>query len=98
MSKRLDDIRRRRQYLVARAETQRSELAYLTQTVRKPLGYVDQAMAFVNIFRLHPALTAIAASMFIATPRHRLLLWIGRILTGWELYQVVRDQWPRNRP
>jgi len=92
MSKRLEDIQRRRQYLVARAETQRSELAYLSLSVRKPLRYFDQMMNVVNIFRSHPALMAVAASLFVVTPRHRLLLWAGRILTGWELYQVVREQ------
>lgn len=92
MSKRLEDIQRRRQYLVARAEAQRSELAYLSQTVRKPLRFFDQAIAVVNIFRDHPVLIAIATSLFLVTPRHRLLLWLGRILTGWELYQVVREQ------
>jgi hypothetical protein len=92
MSKRLDEIRRRREYLVARAEIQRSELGYLSQGVDKPLRLLDKAMDIVNIFRLHPALMAITASFFIVTPRHRLLLWMGRALTGWELYQVVREQ------
>ena len=88
MSKRLDEIRRRRQHLVARSEIQRSELAYLAQSVEKPLRLLDRGMGIVNVFRTHPVLMAFAASLLIATPRHRLL----RVLTGWELYQVVREQ------
>jgi len=92
MSKRLDEIRRRREHLVARSEIQRSEMAYLAQSVEKPLRLLDRGMGIVNIFREHPVLMALAASLLVATPRHRLLLWIGRALTGWELYQVVREQ------
>lgn len=92
MNKRLEDIQRRRRYLVVRAETQRSELAYLSWSLRKPLRYVDLAMNVANFFRTNPALMAIAASVFLITPRHRLLLWAGRIVTGWELYQFVRQQ------
>ena len=92
MSRRLEEIRRRREHLVARAELQRSELAYLAQSVEKPLRLLDRTMEFVNVFRMHPVLIAIAASLFIVTPRHRLLLWIGRAITGWELSQVVREQ------
>ena len=92
MGRRLDEIRRRREHLVARAEIQRSELAYLSRSVEKPLRLVDQAMMVVNVVRMHPVLMAIAASLFVVTPRYRLLLWIGRALTGWELYQVVREQ------
>jgi len=92
MSKRLEEIQRRREHLVARSEIQRSELAYLAQSVEKPLRLLDRGMEVVNVFRMHPVLIAIATSLFIVTPRHRLLLWIGRAITGWELYQVVREQ------
>jgi len=92
MSKRLDEIQRRREHLVARSEIQRSELGYLVQSIEKPIRLLDRGMGIVNVFRTHPVLIAIAASLFVVTPRHRMLLWIGRALTGWELYQVVREQ------
>lgn len=97
MSKRLQEIKRRQEILVARSETQRGELAWLAQNVRKPLRILDETLAVFRAFRLNPVLSAVAVSLFVATPRHKLLLWIGRAITGWELYQAVSKQWPRKR-
>lgn len=101
MSQRLEDIQRRKQLLISRAAAQRSELTYLTLTVNKPLWFIDDVLAVIRAFRLHPVLAGVAISSFISsllvTPRHRLLFWAGRIYTGWEVYQAIREQWPRRR-
>jgi len=97
MSQRLEDIKRRKQVLISRAAAQRSELTYLTLTVNKPLRFIDDVLAVIRAFRLHPVLAGVAVSSLLVTSRHRLLLWAGRIYTGWEIYQAIREQWPRRR-
>jgi hypothetical protein len=33
--------------------------------------------------------------LVLAPQRHRLLMWAGRLFSVWEIYRVVREQWPR---
>ena len=97
MSQRLEYIKRRQQLLIARAAAQRSELLYLAKGVNKPLRFIDDVLAVIRAFKGHPVLAGVAVSSLIVTPRHRLLLWAGRIFTGWEMYRAIREQWPRQR-
>jgi len=95
MSQRLEDIQRRKQLLISRAAAQRSELAYLALTVNSPLRFIDDVLAVIRAFRIHPVLAGVALSSILATPRNRLLFWVGRIFTGWQVYRAIREQWPR---
>ena len=94
MSQRLEDIQRRKQLLISRAAAQRSELAYLTQTViNKRLLFIEDTLAVLRAFRVHPVLAGVAISTVLLSPLHRMFLWAGRIYAGWEIYQVIRAQW-----
>jgi hypothetical protein len=95
MSRRLDEIEQRKQLLVARANIQRSELNYLAQIVDRPFRIVDAMLGVGRAFSMQPVFRA---SSRLLTPRHRLLFWAGRIFVGWEIYRVIREQWPRRRP
>ena len=98
MSQRLEDIQRRKHLLISRAAAQRSELAYLTQTVlNKRLLFIEDVLGVLRAFRVHPVLAGVAISSVLLSPIHRVFLWAGRIYAGWEIYQVLREQWTRNR-
>ena len=97
MSKRLEEIMQRQELLIARSETQRGELAWLAQNIHRPLRFIDQGLAVISAFRLHPVLSAVAVSLLVAAPKNKLLLWMSRAFTGYELYKAVSDQWPRRR-
>jgi hypothetical protein len=98
MSQRLEDIQRRKHLLISRAAAQRSELAYLTQTVlNKRLLFIEDVLGVLRAFRVHPVLAGVAISSVLLSPIHRVFLWAGRIYVGWEVYQAIREQWPRRR-
>ena len=95
MSRRLDEIEQRKQLLVARANIQRSELSYLARIVDKPFRLADTLLGIGRALRVYPVFTV---SSRLLTPKHQLLLWAGRIFAGWEMYRIIRMQWPKRRP
>lgn len=95
MNGRLETLRLRRELLVAQAAAQRSETAYLATQLQTRLRLVDIGFALLRTVRLHPVLIASGAALLLRTPRRRLSLWAGRLVTSWELLQAVRAQWPR---
>lgn len=94
MSRRLDEIEQRKQLLVARSNIQRSELSYLAQIVDRPFRVADAVLGIGRAFVIRPVFTV---SSRLLTPKHRLLLWAGRIFAGWEMYRILRELWPRHR-
>ncbi len=98
MSAELNAVVRRRQTLVARAAAQRAELAMLVARWEQPLRIADAAYRVGRAVRTHQALVTLATTLLVLTPqRHRLLMWMGRLLSLWELYRVVRAQWSARR-
>jgi hypothetical protein len=82
--------------LVARAATQRAQIAELVEGLHTPLAIADGAYRIAQVIRRHPAIAAAATvAMFAQTRQHRLLLWSGRLFSLWELYRSLREQWPR---
>jgi signal transduction histidine kinase len=87
---------RKRRELVAHAATQRAMLAALAEDLRRPLAVADGAYRIAQAVRRHPAISALTSiTMLAQLKRHRLLLWSGRLLGLWEVYRVLREQWPR---
>jgi hypothetical protein len=37
------------------------------------------------------------ASLLLRTAKTKRLLWAGQLFTAWELFSVVRKQWPRRQ-
>jgi hypothetical protein len=96
MSAELTAVMRRRQALVARAAAQRAELAELAARWQQPLRIADAAYRIGRAVRTHQALVTLATTLLVLGPqRHRLLMWAGRLFSVWEIYRVVRQQWPR---
>jgi len=94
MNARLARIVRKREALVARAAAQRAEVAAHAAGLQTLFKIGNTAMAIGRAMRRHPALTIVAATTLLQglARRNRLLLWAGRGLTLWELFQAFREQ------
>jgi hypothetical protein len=99
MNKRLAEIKRRQERLIARAAVQRDEIVRTTGAWRQPLRVVDEIYGTIRRLQFHPVLAAVGQSLLLTvTPRYRFLLsWAGRAFVGWELYRTARELWPQRR-
>ncbi|MEJ2105885.1 MAG: YqjK family protein [Acidiferrobacteraceae bacterium] len=97
MNKRLAEIKRRQERLIARAGAQRDEIVRISGTWRQPLRVIDEVFGTVRRLRFHPVLAAVGQSLLLTVaPRYRfLLLWAGRAFVGWEVYRTTRELWPK---
>lgn len=95
MNTKLAAVVRKRQALVSRVAAQRAELTDFAEHWRGLLSVADVAYRLGQAVRRHPAISAVALSVLVRTQRERVLMWSGALLTLWELYQAVREQWPR---
>lgn len=94
MRKRKEYLRLRRETLLALAAAQRSEMAYHGANLQRSLRWADRALALARSAPVLPALAAAAALLLLRAPRHRRLLWTGRLLAGWKLVRVLRARLP----
>lgn len=97
MSARKEDLRRRREWLVAQAAAQRSELSSITSHLQDKLYWVDRGFAVGQALRTHPVLAVAGVSLLLRTTKSNRLLWVGNLFTAWELFSMVREQWYRQR-
>lgn len=95
MNPRKEYLRRRRELLVSQAAAQRSEVSYITTHLQKKLRWVDTGFAVGQALRMHPVLAVAGVSLLLRVARTRRLLWAGQLFTAWELFNMVRKQWPR---
>ena len=95
MKTQLAAVVRKREELVSRVATQRTEFEEFVERWRGPFAVADGAYRLGQAVRRHPAISAVALAMLVRTQRHRVLVWSGALLTLWELYQAFREQWPR---
>lgn len=91
MNVRLSMIRQQRRMLQLRSRSQRLALAQQFEVWHKPLSIADFAVNTVRSLRVHPLAIAAALAFLLATPRHRITIWAGRILTGWEIFHLLRQ-------
>ncbi len=97
MNARVEYLRRRRELLVSQAAAQRSEVSFVALHLQKRLRLVDMGFAIVQAMRIHPMLAVASATLLLPTPRNKLLFWPSRLFTAWELFRLVRKQWPAAR-
>lgn len=95
MNNELAAIAKKREMLVARAASQRAELAMLAERWKEPLAAAEAAYRLGRVFRRYPAITAVA---LVIMARARLVTWSGWLLTGWGLYQAIRKRWQHHDP
>jgi hypothetical protein len=91
MNVRLSVIRQQRRMLKLRSRSQRLALTQHFEVWRKPLSVADFAVTTVRNLRVHPLAIAVATAFLLATPRHRITIWAGRFLTGWEIFHLLRQ-------
>ena len=97
MSKRFDDIARRKQALIEKAALDRLELAVAYRRIHSPFNIGGKVLAVGRLLRTYPLLTAGLSSFLIGgfskklMASARLLMKLGRALLS-----VLRF-WPRRR-
>lgn len=97
MSGRKDYLRLRREWLVSQAAAQRSEVSYSAAHLQNSLRWVDRGFSIGQTLRTHPVLAMAGATLLLRTTKAKRLLWVGQLFTAWELFSVVRKQWPRRQ-
>lgn len=93
MNTRIAVLRHRRALLIARTALQRAQVAQAFQPWHKPLTVVDTLIEVVRVVRRHPVLAVAGASLFASGTRHRWLMWVGRLVTFWDIAQGLRALW-----
>jgi len=85
MKKRLADLACRRRELLEKIETQRVEVAEISQHWQKPLALVDTGLKAVRFIRNHPAWIAGSVAAFLALRRKGIA---GLAHEGWRLLRL----------
>jgi hypothetical protein len=91
MKAHVECLRRRRELLIVRAATQRSEVSSITLHLQQRLRPLDMGFAIVRAMRKHPVVAVASATLLLRAPRNKLLLWSGRLFTAWEFFYLLRD-------
>lgn len=65
MNKKLLKLAKRREYLVAKAESQRMQLAQAVDVWRAPLALADQGIALISYIKKHPILVAGSSAVLV---------------------------------
>jgi hypothetical protein len=89
--KRLADIARRREQLIARAAVERAAAAASFRGLKAPLGIVDRVVGAAYFVRAHPLLVGTGVAVIVATlsGKLRMLPALGRGLAAWRLWRTV---------
>ena len=85
MKKRLADLACRRQVLLEKIETQRIEVAGISQRWQKPLALVDAGVKAVRFIHNHPTWVAGGVAAFLALRRKGIS---GLAQEGWHLLRL----------
>ena len=97
MSTRKAYLLRRREWLVSQAADQRSEITGLASELQRSFRWVDMGIAAGQTLRTYPLLAVAGSSLLLRVSNSRRLLWAGRLLTAWQLFDVVRTQWSQRQ-
>jgi hypothetical protein len=89
-----EELARRREQLLARADAQRAELSAYHRQFEGPVRATETVLGFANRLRRSPLLITGLAAVLIRTPWRKLARvprWVWR---GWKTLQFVRS-WAR---
>lgn len=90
MNEKIDRLAARRAMLIARAASQREELAQAAMPWRASLAVIDRGLSIARYLRQHPVfLLAAATTAALMRPR-RLFKWIKHGWLAWRLLLGVR--------
>jgi len=85
MKKRLADLACRRRVLIEKIETQRVEVAGISQRWQKPLALVDAGVKAIRFIHSHPALVAGGMAALLTLRRKGIA---GLAQEGWRLFRL----------
>lgn len=97
MSKRFDDIARRKQALIEKAALERLELAVAYRRVHSPFNIGGKVFAVGRLLRTYPLLTAGLSSFLIGGFAKKLMKSIGLLMRLGRLLLSVLGLWPKRR-
>ena len=98
MSARSDQLRRRRELLVLRAAAQRDEVSFVAAQLQQRMRILDLGFAVGQILRDHPLLALAGTSLLWRAPRNKLVIWMSRVYTGWELFSDLEPMGIMSKP
>jgi YqjK-like protein len=86
MNKKLLKLAKRREYLVAKAENQRMQLAQAVDVWRAPLAFADQGLAALGFIKKHPILAAGGSAVLVRLLRKSFIgKWFSRGLFALQI-------------
>ena len=85
---RLIEIARRKERLVARAETQRAAIGACFRQMERPISIIDRGLEIWRYIRERPLLVAAVVAVVVAFRRGPLSLAV-RALSAWRLWRSV---------
>lgn len=98
MNHRLLLIRQQRKLLQIRTQFQRLELADAAQPCYRTLKMADIGLNGVMYLRDHPFMIGMLSFLLVFKPKGKAGMWLGRILSVWEMYQTVKSAAKRTSP
>lgn len=97
MSRRLEDIARRKQVLIEQSARQREELASIYQKIRAPLDVGGTLMGVGRALKTHPLIAAGISSFLVSGYAGKLLRSTGELVRLWRLVLPVWAWWRSRR-
>jgi hypothetical protein len=97
MSSRKAYLQRRREWLVAQAADQRSEITSVASELQRSFRWVEMGYAVGQTLRTHPMLAIAGGTLLVRVSNSKRLLWVSRLITIWELFNLVRSQWSQRQ-
>lgn len=97
MSKRLEDIARRKQALVERCALQRDEIKAAYRRIRSPFDVSGTVVGVGRVLKTHPLIAAAISSFLVSGYAGRLVRSSGELLKLWRLALPVWAWWRSRR-
>ena len=97
MSRRLDEIARRKERLIAQCARERDEISAVFGRIRSPLQLGWLVLALTRSLKTHPIVTAGISSLLASGYAGKLLRTAGEGLHLWRLIRPLWLWWKKHR-
>jgi hypothetical protein len=97
VSKRLEEIARRKQSLVEKAERERNELAAAYDRIHAPLEITSTLFGIGRTLKTHPIIAAGISSLVVSGYAGKLLKSSGALLRLWRVAWPLWSRWRARR-
>jgi hypothetical protein len=96
LSKRLDEIIRRKRFLIEKAERERIELGAACAAIRSPLTITATLYGLGRLLKAYPLIATAVSSLLVSGYTGKVVKSSGQLLRLWKLTVPIR-QWWKNR-